>query len=485
MPRMYLWAVLLAIAVLGGIAVRSIGFTNPYALDFHSWRQGDTAAFTHGYLTTTLNPFDPRVDRYPCEHRDMPFGRVEAELPVVSWLAALPLAAMGVKYPPAPYLRAVSILFYMGTCIYLFLLVFRLGESRMVAATSVLVFSALPLSMYFTRTIQPDGPALFFSCGLLYHLTRWVDSDQKRHDLLSAVFASLAFLQKISTGYLLFPVLYLIISTCGWKRSVLTVRYWVWGIAILCPVVAWYAYASKMPWTFGIWNDKYSSFAQLYDLGVWRVFSERLTFEILTWSGVALLCAGFTKIAKRRAVRVAAVWLAAIAAFIALSIPANITHIYYQLPIVVPASIIIAVAIVQVYRHGWTARLALVGAAAIYVLTARDVLRGYHKYDSNGLDQTVDLLRASVPAESYIVSTDRDPRLYYNAGVRGWFVDTLNLDALKQCMGQKARFLLLNEHLERDIVRGSQSLSVDFNHVGSAGGYSLWVKKADSLQIKH
>ena len=78
----------LAAIVVLGVLLRSHDISAPYFADFHAYRQGDSAAFVHGYLVDSFNPLDPSVDRHPCRLKQHRFGRVEAELPVAAWVAA-------------------------------------------------------------------------------------------------------------------------------------------------------------------------------------------------------------------------------------------------------------------------------------------------------------------------------------------------------------------------------------------------------------
>jgi hypothetical protein len=462
-----------------GLGLRSIKLSEPHILDFHSWRQGDTAAFTHGYLTETINPLDPSLDRFPCEYRDKPFGRVEAELPVASWLAALPLAVVGMTYPPAPYLRAVSVAFFFGTCIYLFLLVVQLGESRETAAVAVLVFGILPVSAFFTRTVQPDGPALFFCCGFIFHLDRWVGGASRAHALASCVLAALALLQKISGAFMFFPAAYLIVARHGLVASLLQWRFWVWGTGVIAPVAAWYGCATRNPWTFGIWEDKYSSLPQLADLELWRIFSDRAAFEILSWAGIILLGLGFARVVRSRAVRVATVWFGAVVVFIAATLPGNHEHVYYQLPIALPASVVISIAIMDLVRRGWSARMMLIPLAAMHFLITRDILVEYHR-PSSGIEDGVALLVRHVPRDSRIVSTDRNPALFYNAGVKAWFTASGDLSVAEQCMADEAEFLLVDAETQGSMDRSERAknrLQAGFEKKESTPHFTLWKKK--------
>ncbi|WP_246099100.1 ArnT family glycosyltransferase [Persicimonas caeni] len=482
--------------MLMGVGIRCYQLTEPGITDFHAWRQADTAAFTHGYLDETLNPFHPTVDRYPCELQGEPFGLVEAELPVVGWLAALPLAALGVDFPPAWYLRAISLLFFALTCLYLYLMVLRLGGEESEALLAVAALCLLPLSIYFTRTIQPDGPSLFFGIAFLYHLLVWLEDDRLADAVLSGVFATLVLLLKLSNGFLVFPALYLFISRKGLVGALRTPQYWLWGVAILVPVAAWSLYAHDFPWTFGIWGNrsgsKFTDWQIFSDPATWRKLSERLVFDILTWSGLMLAVVGATRARGREVVRFAAVWAIAFILFVCATLRGNETHIYYQLPIVVPASILIGVGARILWRAGHAGRAATAVALVVYAVTSYHILLGPTRGWENGYfndDVPADIQEASrlvrknlAPGEKF-VSTSRHPALFFNARHRGWFYDGEAVPGFIACTDEEAPYVLWTKDDRRratKMMRRDKTLQSQLVEVERGKHYSLWKVEQDS-----
>lgn len=468
--RVLLWA-----AIVFGVALRLSHVADPYLADFHSWRQADTAAFAHGYLTDSLNPFDPSIDRYPCEHRASPFGRVESEWPAVQWVAVVPLALLGVDFPPAWYLRSVSILFFVFTCLYLAALVRRLDGNHPTATLSVLAFSAFPLSIFFTRTVQPDGPALCFAVGLLFHLDRWLDpivtlaSSRSRrpawlHAVASAMFASLALLVKVSNAFMGLPAIYVILRRRGLVGSLRDVSLWLWGAGALVPVVLWYRHARDFAWSFGIWGDrgasKFTDAAYAGDLQVWKRLGEREVYEILTWGGLALLLFGLSRVKRSPSARLALVWLVAVVLFILATLKGNNRHIYYQLPLVLPAAILVAHGARTLLQGGTLARLVLVACCLLHATITYEVLWGdgkrlgitpYFRAEA-GLIEGIELVRRHVPPGEMFVSADRHPGLFYNSQHRGFFT-VAHPNALMHCARGVARFVLLDTRGRREMLR--------------------------------
>lgn len=488
MNKLYIWT--LAAIIFLGIGLRCYQLTEPDITDFHAWRQADTAAFALGYLVENQNPFYPSIAHYPCEYQGKPFGLVEAEWPLISWIASLPLAALGIDFPPAPYLRAISIFFFALTCIYLFLLVLRLDDEPPTALLAVLTFTILPLSIFFTRTIQPDGPSLFFAVGFLYHLMRWLEEDDPKHGTLSCLFGALVMVIKISNGYLLFPAIYLFISRKTLVGALKTPKYWAWGIFLLLPSMAWYFHAHQFAWTFGIWGSsgpsKFATRELLISPEVWRKLSSRLTFDILTWAGVVLLVIGATRFNKRRSVRLAAAWAGGFVLLLCVALQGNITHVYYQLPLVLPASIVIAVGIRVLWKQHSSGKLLLAGLTGIHIVTTYHILfaptgkweQGYFDNDvPTSIHEAAHLLRKHLQPGEKFVSTASHPALFYNARHRAWLYtgnDTLGFIA---CTQPDASIILWDNkdvQTARAAFRQNPDLEQRMQVIEKGRHFSLW-----------
>ncbi len=486
-------AALLAI-IIAAVALRLIHFNDRYIVDLHSWRQADTAAFTHNYLNNGMNLFKPQIDRYPCRFRDVKdFGLVEAELPIVHYLAAVPLYAAGKDWPSAPYLRGVSVFFFALALIYLFLLVRRLlsDEEALVAA---LVFSTLPLSVFFTRTVQPDGPGIFFIVACYYYLDLWLVEGRKRHFFASVALGAGVVLIKISFAFFLAPAAYFFFWRRGFAAAFKRATSYMWLLMVVLPSVGWYSYAHRFPWTFGIWpgreGNKFSTLDGIIrDAPGWHTFTDRAAFEIFTWSGIVLLIVGFTLLKAKKGLVVFAVWFFSVLFFLLVAIVGNKIHNYYQLPFAAPGAVLIAAGAVAAWRSGWGGRVFLAVAAAVFFVTTQHFLlwhgANFHNesvYAQNAhFIDAIKLLNENVPKNEKFVTNEWSPTIYYNSGRLGYYTEegTVIKEAVG-CMRDDIRYLLL-EAGGHNIIKNSKDLAAilndNFNQVAAKGSYSLFIKK--------
>src|SRR5205823_647747 len=92
------------------------------------------------------------------------------EFPLYSYLLAILYRLFGLHEPLG---RVLSALLTAWSAVFLYGLVRRrLGET--VALWSALTMCAVPVHVYFTRTVQPESMALWGLIGFVYFLDRWL-----------------------------------------------------------------------------------------------------------------------------------------------------------------------------------------------------------------------------------------------------------------------------------------------------------------------
>jgi hypothetical protein len=474
----------LVVIIVLGVLARSYDISAPYIADFHNYRQSDSAAFVHGYLVDSFNPLDPSIDRQPCRGKQHKFGRVEAELPVAAWVAAVPLKLLGLREAPAPYLRFFAISLFILTCVYLFAWIEALGGDARDGLLAVLALCALPLCIFFTRSPQPDAPSLLFGVACLHHLTRYGQAPSTRHALWALFWGLLLLLIKISNGYLMPVAVYVLLRERSLRATVRDLRLWLVLVALALPVAAWYAHAHTQAWSFGIWgdtsDDKFATLALITRPALWQEMSQRVVFELLTWAGLILTIAGFSSGSRLPHVRVAGVWLASAAAFTLLTLGGQWRHVYYQLSFMVPCAIAIGHGIRICAARGpagWATLLVLAfihGATVHHVLYSSTNPKAAFKQDA-AIIEVVEGLRKHLPREAMVVATSMNPPFFTNSGHRGYFARTHNFAEIKACMKGVTPWLLLDGK-SRTALSGQ--LKREFTLKWQGRSFSIWQQNA-------
>jgi 4-amino-4-deoxy-L-arabinose transferase-like glycosyltransferase len=296
------------------------GLTAP-PLDYHYHRQVNTLDIARNYARNGLHFLSPQVDF------DGPYrGRTATEFPLYMWLIGLlwPVAGLGEVWG-----RVLSVGFSaLGACyLYLFL------ERRLTAREALwasLLFSAIPVQVYFGRTIQPEALALAGTLAAFYHFDRYLDDGSALQWATAVLAAALAIGHKLPYGYMLLPLAGLAYFRRGWAafKSPLTL-----AAAPLClaGVFAWYKYASTGPYVVPAHADEFESLLRYKWFYIQFQMISRLPEIGATWAGVALAVPG-SVLLWRRGERFFHLWWVSVAVYIALGGAYCFAHEYTSLP---------------------------------------------------------------------------------------------------------------------------------------------------------
>ncbi len=172
-------------------------------LDWHSWRQVDTASVTREYVQHGIDLLHPRyhdLSSLP-SGKDNPHGYRMVEFPFIN-------AGIASLIQIFPFLslvatsRFISILFSLGTLVSLYVFV-KQWFGKQTALMSSFVFALLPYSVYYSRVVLPEPAMLFFSTVSLMSFSLWIHFNHWKWYLTSAFTLVLAFLLKPFVGFLL------------------------------------------------------------------------------------------------------------------------------------------------------------------------------------------------------------------------------------------------------------------------------------------
>ena len=327
----------LLILLLAAFTLRLSGISSPL-LGVHSWRQTDTAAIARNYYQNGYRLLYPQVD-----WRGDTDGYAETEFQIYPYIVSL---LYGVFAPDEVLGRLVSILLFIGSVVFLYLLV-RAVMDRNAAFFAALFYAFLPTNVYYSRSFMPESAMLMFSVAGIYLFYIWLEREKLVHFLLSALMISLAVLVKLPALYLGLPLLYL-----AWhkykSRALLRWPLWLYAILVLAPVVLWYYHAHQLykqtHLTFKIWEygtEKWGSWSFALSFDYWSALLVRLHQLHFAYYAIAAFLIGILLKRKARQERLFDFWLLAVICYFLIVPHGNIWHEYYQLPLMLPASVFI------------------------------------------------------------------------------------------------------------------------------------------------
>ncbi|MGI5828541.1 MAG: ArnT family glycosyltransferase [Patescibacteria group bacterium] len=313
---------------------------NPIA-DWHSWRQADTAAVTRNFIKEGLTPLYPKFDSY------YSLNEVGKPNPNRYFFAEFPLYNL-VTYPFYKYLgvnemyaRLVSVFFSSLTAVFIYLLARRFSSER-AAVLAGLVFAVLPFSIYYGRVIMPDPLHIFLSVLALYLVSLWTSKNTYFMTALAGLATTGALLTKPYALVLGLPIIYLLLRKWGMKLFKKPEFYLYISLSLL-PFLFWRWHISNYPegmfgtsWLFNQGNIRFKgSFFR------WIIF-DRMNRLIFATGGFVLFWLGIIRGRTKKEGWFYYLWLLAVAIFITVIAKGNVTHDYYQMPLLPIGAIFIA-----------------------------------------------------------------------------------------------------------------------------------------------
>jgi 4-amino-4-deoxy-L-arabinose transferase-like glycosyltransferase len=240
-------------------------------------------------------------------------------------------------------LRLVSIFTSVGTVLLLIILITRYYGIPVGLITGF-VYSILPYSIYYGRTVLPDSLMVFFSLLSLVLLDSALSGGKSIHPVkfaAAAFSAAFALLVKPMAVFLLIPVIYLFWCHQQSRKSRIAGMI-IFGTVAFLPFLFWRIWISQYPegipafwWLFNEGNIRFK--------GAWFywLFAERIGNLILGYWGLIPLGLGLTVSARKNSILHILFALSAVLYFIVIA-KGNVQHDYYQILIIPTVSILLA-----------------------------------------------------------------------------------------------------------------------------------------------
>ncbi len=329
----YFWLIMIIILAF---LVRLYKIDTPIA-DWHSWRQADTAAVSRSF-THDFKPFYPKgVDLSGVAEKPIPNlgGYRFVEFPIYN-IFVYPFYLIFGSIDL--YSRLVSVLFSLGSIIFLYILV-KNYFGQAVALTSSLIYALLPFNIFFSRTTLPEPTFVFFALGMVYFVRELITGRKKL--LWSAlIFTSVAFLIKPWAIFYFLPLWYVYYKKNGtWflgKKDLLFI------LGVLIPFVLWrlwiLQFPEGIPASNWLLNGDGIRFRPAF---WWWIISERLGHEILGVTGLFLFLIGFL-LRPKNGNYFLHLWVLSMFLYLIVFATGNVRHDYYQYIFIPVACIFLA-----------------------------------------------------------------------------------------------------------------------------------------------
>jgi dolichyl-phosphate-mannose--protein O-mannosyl transferase len=428
---------LLLFIFLLAFSLRTYRIENPVA-DWHSWRQADTAMITRNFIKDGFTPFFPKFDAL--YSLNWPLGDLNpnryflAEFPLYNILVYPLYLFLGIN---PVYSRLVSIFFSSLTTTFLYLLVKKYSSS-LSAFFCALFYAVLPFSIYYGRVIMADPLHIFLSVLALYLFTLYLEKEKLSLGLLASLTLTLALLTKPYALVLGLPIFLLFFQKYGLKMAKKIPLLSLFLALSLVPFLLWRYHLSLHPeGQFGTaWLINSTAIRFTPAFFRW-IISERLIKIILGGAGFALFFLGLLKTKSAKENLFYFSYLTAIAIYISYIATGNVTHDYYQLPLLPPICIFLGLGSEFVLKAGKGTfqklfNLGLLLSCIVFMLLfSWYIVKDYFNVNHWAIVHAGQKADQILPPDAKVIAPyNKDPAFLYQLNRLGWTFLPHELDVL-------------------------------------------------------
>lgn len=431
--------------------------------DWHSWRQADTAAVARNFVKDNFNILYPQSDSLtPLNQYGLlnPNRYFINEFPLYNAIVALLYKMFGVSPALA---RLVSISFATLGTLFLYLLAKKLFSQK-IALLATLFYAVNPYNVYYGRVVMPDPMYIAFSIAALYFFVNWVDSKKILYAITSAACLSLAVLAKPYALFLFIPIIFWLFTSWGitaWRNKQLL----IFSLISLTPFLLWRIHVLNNPegtfattWLYNAGDIRFTgAFFR------WLIF-ERLNRIIFATGAFVLFVLGFIKSTTTKSGLFVFSWLLAVAVYMTVFAKGNVTHDYYQLPLLPAGSILVSLGFFQLLALAKNNFSKLVATTVAVSLLVVSFAFGWYEVKAFFSIDHPEIVTAGIRADALlpkqamvIAPYNNDPTFLYQTNRHGYS----NMPAsLKKAIAEGVEYLVSNEPESEQIKKLSLNCTV-------------------------
>lgn len=425
MSKKYGLVIIFFLIALASIALRMYKITGAVA-DWHSWRQADTAAVARNYMRFGIDPLRPRYDDLSNiqSGKDNPQGYRMVEFPLYQVVGAY-IGNMLPSLPVEVILRMLTIIATTITGLILGILILRrIGTIAGIA--TALIYAVLPYSMYYGRTILPDPHAVMWAVASLLCIDIGMTATKKKwvYIILGSLMAALAMLSKPFAGFLLLPVIGIVLSD---RKNIVSSlgTLLVYGAIALIPLLLWRRWILNYPegiavytWLFNANNIRFK--------GAWFnwLFAERIAKLMLGYWGMILLGFGLVAPMKKEHKGILLWFIIGALSYMIIVASGNVQHDYYQILILPTVVSIVGTGIGWAFTQK-TNKIALYLTTTVSVvfmcMFAWYIIRTYYWINRPEIVEAGHMANTILPKDAKVIAPyNGDTTFLYQTGRQGW-----------------------------------------------------------------
>ncbi len=399
---------------------------NQTVLDWHSFRQADTASVTREYVKNGIDVLRPRYHDLSNiqSGQDNLEGYRMVEFPIIQASLALLLKA-------APWVdlvtlsRLAAITASLGTVAAIYYLGL-LWSGKKVGAFAALTFAVLPYSVFYSRAVLPEPFMLAASTGALVFWNYWLAKHRWQYYWLAFGLFALALLLKPFVAFLL-PV-FIASATIRsiWRRPFDVLAFFFFSLTVV-PLLFWRWWIMQFP--SGIpaadWLLNGNGIRLRPAWFRWLGY-ERLTKMILGFIGPIFFLFSLIRTKFSERILYASWWLGVLAYLIVVA-SGNVQHDYYQnllLPIICLTVARGMVMLAWLLKHKLKIKQPWFAVTSLYLMMlilAGYQVKGFYQMNHSEYVKAGQVVDQQTPSDALVIAPAfGDTQFLFQTNRRGW-----------------------------------------------------------------
>lgn len=424
----------LALIILFAFIARLYRINYPL-LDWHSFRQADTASVTREFIKNGINILEPTYHDLSNiqSGQENPMGYRMVEFPIINAMTALLVKLLPIL-PLVETSRFISILFSIGTLVFIYFLSEMLSGKK-VALVSALTFAILPYIVYYSRVILPEPAMLFFLTASIFGFAKWLKNKLIKWYLFSLVGLVVGFLLKPFVGFMA-PVYFALAWQEHGKKLFKNPLLYLYPIIAILPMLLWREWITKFP--TGIPDSQWlynGNGIRLRPAWFRWLGYERFLKLILGYIGIIFL--PFAFIDKKKDVLVYLSWWIGILLYFIVIATGNIQHDYYQnlmIPILAISigkgvvvlrtyleKMFVKKSLVPTFYVSWVSLLVVSGLYVTMIVSSWFQVRGFFNVNHWEFQEAGQFVDTKVPDDAKVIAPNfGDTAFLFQTNRTGW-----------------------------------------------------------------
>jgi len=334
--------------VLFGLLLRLYHITVPFT-DYATQLQttlADTArTFLYNNNFNILEPF-----RYRLTEAGKPL--IDIAFPLTQYLTSIFYRVLGLSEWVA---RLVPLSFWVGSMVLLRRLLRKYYNAR-TALFSILFFAIAPQNIFISRAFMPESAMIFFTIGMIYYFSEWIDKDSALNFIKSAIFLTMAVLVKPVTLFMTLPLVLLSFQKYKWKIFIKWKLYLLLLLS-LGSLALWQRHLLMIGGRNALETINAPYLQYIFNFDFWLRMYTSITMVILTPLGFILCLAGALLKVKIKEEYIFYAWISGAIIFIVSFPHLHYVHYYYQVVLTPPAALFVGKALNFIIESNFSGKL--------------------------------------------------------------------------------------------------------------------------------